>query len=103
MTATASEEMLAAGAAARRLGISREWLRQLADANKVRFAVTPYGRVYDPRDIERLAAAALQLTNGRPYLLRVGVRHDDECPCLAGRSMRACTCEIVHLEAKRVA
>jgi hypothetical protein len=55
------------------------------------------------RPAEALAAAALQLTRGRPYVLRVGVHHDDGCPCLDGQSMRACTCEIVQLEAKRVA
>jgi hypothetical protein len=50
-----------------------------------------------------LAAAALRLTRGHPYVLEVAVRHDDDCPCLEGRAMVACTCEIVRLEGRRVA
>lgn len=30
-------------------------------------------------------------------LCRVAVQHDDGCPCLHGRPISACTCEIVHL------
>lgn len=33
----------------------------------------------------------------------MGISHDDGCPALAGRSMLACTCEIVWLEARRAA
>jgi hypothetical protein len=55
------------------------------------------------RPAEALASAALQLTRGRPYVIAVSVHHDDDCPCLTGRSMHACTCATVELEAKRVA
>jgi hypothetical protein len=53
MTVTASQ-MIAAGVAARRIGVSREYLRQLAEARDVRFEMTPYGRVYDSADVERV-------------------------------------------------
>jgi hypothetical protein len=33
----------------------------------------------------------------------VGVHHDDGCPSLEAGGMPACTCEIVHLEARRAA
>jgi DNA-binding transcriptional MerR regulator len=51
---TTENDMLGAGEAARRIGVSREYLRQLADSNRVQFETTPYGRVYDPSDIERV-------------------------------------------------
>ena len=32
----------------------------------------------------------------------LAVRHDDGCACTNGRSMSACTCELVQLEARRL-
>jgi len=50
-----------------------------------------------------VAAASLRLTQGRPWIVNLTIRHDDGCPCLNGRSMLGCTCELVTLEARRVA
>lgn len=50
-----------------------------------------------------LDEAVMGLVDG-PYLLSVGVAHDDECPCAGGtRPMAACTCELVRLEVRRLA
>jgi hypothetical protein len=43
-----------AGEAARRLRISAEHLRRLAVAGRIDSVRTPYGRVYDPFEVERL-------------------------------------------------
>jgi excisionase family DNA binding protein len=45
---------IGAGEAARRLGISAQYLGQLAAAGRIPFATTPYGRVYDAEEVERL-------------------------------------------------
>jgi hypothetical protein len=34
---------------------------------------------------------------------KVTISHDDGCPCLHRRGLPACTCEIIGLEARRVA
>jgi hypothetical protein len=46
---------------------------------------------------------AAAIWSRKPQVISLAVRHDDGCPCLYGRSMFACTCEIVELEARRVA
>jgi hypothetical protein len=38
-----------------------------------------------------------------PQVVRITVSHDPECPCLLGRPMPACTCELIGLKARRVA
>ncbi len=50
-----------------------------------------------------VAQIAQDWTAGERYVLDVAVRHDDGCPCLRGRPVRACTCEILRLEGTRVA
>jgi hypothetical protein len=37
------------------------------------------------------------------HVVKLAVRHDDGCPCLDGRGLHACTCEVIGLEARRVA
>lgn len=53
----AQRRLVAAGAAARRLGITRERLRQLADAEAIECFKTSLGRVYRSEDLDRLSAA----------------------------------------------
>jgi hypothetical protein len=53
----AQGHLVAAGAAARRLGITRERLRQLADAGAIECVKTSLGRVYRSEDLGRLRAA----------------------------------------------
>jgi hypothetical protein len=53
----AQRHLVAAGAAARRLGITRERLRQLADAEAIECFKTSLGRVYRSEDLDRLGAA----------------------------------------------
>ncbi len=53
----AQRQLVSAGAAARRLGISRERLRQLADAEAIECFKTSSGRVYRSEDLDRLSAA----------------------------------------------
>lgn len=53
----AERHLVTAGAAARRLGITRERLRQLADADAIECFKTPLGRVYRSADLDRLSAA----------------------------------------------
>lgn len=53
----AQRHLVAAGAAARRLGITRERLRQLADAGAIECFKTSLGRVYRSEDLDRLSAA----------------------------------------------
>jgi hypothetical protein len=53
----AQRHLVAAGAAARRLGITRERLRQLADAEAIECFKTSLGRVYRSEDLDRLSAA----------------------------------------------
>jgi hypothetical protein len=50
-----------------------------------------------------LAAALSRWNLGRPCVVDVGVHHDDGCPCVNGRPMRFCTCEVVRVEGRRVA
>lgn len=50
----AASEGVRIGDAARRLGVSPEWMRQLCKANRVLFVETPYGRLIDAEDLERL-------------------------------------------------
>lgn len=54
----------------------------------------------DPR--HALVAAVDSVTHGEPYGLYLQAKHDDGCPCLDGRPMHACTCEIVGLVIRRV-
>jgi DNA-binding transcriptional MerR regulator len=49
-----ASETIGAGEAARRLGVSAEYLRFLARAGRVPFEQSPYGRVYDSREIDAL-------------------------------------------------
>lgn len=44
--------MLTAGQATRILGVSSEYLRQLAVAGRIPSTNTPYGRLYKPQDVE---------------------------------------------------
>jgi hypothetical protein len=53
----AQRHLVSAGAAARRLGITRERLRQLAEAGAVECFKTSLGRVYRSDDLDRLNAA----------------------------------------------
>jgi hypothetical protein len=53
----AQRNLVAAGAAARRLGITRERLRQIADAGAIECFKTSLGRVYRSEDLDRLSAA----------------------------------------------
>jgi hypothetical protein len=53
----AQRHLVAAGAAARRLGVTRERLRQLADADAIECFKTTLGRVYRSEDVDRLSAA----------------------------------------------
>lgn len=55
--ADAQRHLVTAGAAARRLGVTRERLRQLADAEAIVCFRTSLGRVYRSEDLDRLAAA----------------------------------------------
>lgn len=56
MAATTTNEtsMIGAGEAARLIGVSTEYLRQLATAGRIRFETTPYGRAYYLDDAERV-------------------------------------------------
>ncbi len=51
---TIASRTIGAGEAARRLKMSTEHLRRLAVDGRVPYSATPYGRVYDEADIERL-------------------------------------------------
>lgn len=51
----AGRRLVTAGAAARRLGITRERLRQLAEAEAIECIKTPLGRVYLSEDLDRLS------------------------------------------------
>lgn len=33
----------------------------------------------------------------------ISVAHDDDCPCLAGRPITSCTCEVIGLTCTRIA
>lgn len=50
-------ELIDATSAARILEITPEYLRKLAVAGKINATMTPYGRLYEPRDVEALKAA----------------------------------------------
>ena len=45
-------------------------------------------------NVDSLVASVSALVRRRE-LVRVSIYHDDGCAALAGRSMQACTCEIV--------
>lgn len=53
----ARRRLLTPGAAARRLGITRERLRQLAEAEAIPCIKTSLGRVYLAEDLDRLRSA----------------------------------------------
>lgn len=54
--------------------------------------------------LRALLAAARALTGGETQLVTLGIGHDDGCPCVeACLPMPACTCEVVRLEARRIA
>ena len=40
---------------------------------------------------------------GRGQVVHVSIAHDAGCPCLRGRPMPFCTCELVRLQARKVA
>jgi hypothetical protein len=53
------------------------------------------------RPDEALASAAARWVQpGASY--KFTVAHDDGCPCVTGRSLPACTCEIVRLTGRRL-
>lgn len=54
------------------------------------------------RPVEALAEAALRFADD-PGEVRLAVHHDVGCPCLDGRTMPDCTCEVVRLHGERVA
>jgi hypothetical protein len=54
------------------------------------------------RPVEALAEAALGFSDD-VGVLQLAVHHDAGCPCLNGKAMPSCTCEVVHLEGRRVA
>ncbi len=54
-----ADTKLGAGEAARLLGFSPQYLALLARKGRVKFEATPYGRVYERSEIERLAAERL--------------------------------------------
>lgn len=64
----AQRELVAAGAAARRLGITRERLRQLADAEAIECFKTSLGRVYRSEDLDRLSVAGWSRRQPAPKL-----------------------------------
>jgi hypothetical protein len=39
----------------------------------------------------------------RGQVVKLTISHDDGCPCLGGRALPKCTCEVVGLKARRVA
>jgi hypothetical protein len=51
---TATTTKLGAGAAARQLGISTQYLSELAQTGRIKFELCPYGRVYDADEVERV-------------------------------------------------
>jgi excisionase family DNA binding protein len=64
MTATAAEAtVIGAGAAARRLGISTQYLSQLATSGKLPFVPTPYGRAYRIDVVERFRESRDERSN----------------------------------------
>jgi len=50
-----------------------------------------------------LVRALETLPIGRGQVSSLGVSHDDGCPSLTAGGMPACTCEVVHLEARQAA
>lgn len=50
---TSTATLIGAGDAARRIGVSAEYLRYLARADRIRCQQTPYGRLYEVEDVER--------------------------------------------------
>lgn len=52
-----------------------------------------------PRALRR---AIEDLLAGTGQVWDFAVHHEDGCPALGSRSMAACTCELVRLEAKRL-
>jgi excisionase family DNA binding protein len=57
MNTVTAKETIGAGEAARRLGISAQYLSALAERGLIPFERTPYGRTYDARDVEEVRAA----------------------------------------------
>jgi excisionase family DNA binding protein len=56
VSTTIESPVLGAGETARRLGISAQYLSQLAKAGRIPFTLTPYGRTYREIDVDRLRA-----------------------------------------------
>ena len=54
----------------------------------------------DPTDAIVAATEGLAGTGG---IYRVTIAHDDDCPCVKGRSLPSCTCEIVRVTRERLA
>jgi hypothetical protein len=64
LTATTETTLIGAGAAARLIGVSTEYLRQLAAAGRIEYQMTPYGRLYDLGDAERFRRERAERRNG---------------------------------------
>lgn len=54
MAVAAIESMVGSGEAARRLGVSTQYLGQLAAEGRIAFVATPIGRLFDPVEVERV-------------------------------------------------
>ncbi len=54
----------------------------------------------DPARVLSAALDRLRLEAGGVYQLTVA--HDDGCPCLSGRPLPACTCEIIRLSRSQI-
>jgi hypothetical protein len=52
------------------------------------------------RPVEAVAQAVRDLAGGGVYSVAIG--HDDGCPCLHGRPLAECSCEVVRLTRRRV-
>ena len=52
-----ASEAIGTAQTARLLGVSEGCVRQLADSDRLPFMATPFGRLFDRRDVERLATA----------------------------------------------
>lgn len=51
---TPERELLTTGEASRLLGFSPQYLGQLVRSGRIQFVQTPYGRLYDADEVERV-------------------------------------------------
>ena len=55
------------------------------------------------RPVAAVTAATLAIPAGPGEVWSTAIAHDDGCLALKGHGLRACDCELVELEARRVA